>query len=82
MLCPNCDVEMTIRTGVRVTGDKDPDTATRVYLVQRFFCRNPACPAFGREQASVLHEMQTETDTPGTEEPAQSAHETDKLAAT
>ena len=73
---------MTIRTGVRVTGDKDPDTATRVYLVQRFFCRNPACPAFGREQASVLHEMQTETDAPGTGEPAQSAHETDEPAAT
>lgn len=69
---------MTIRTGVRVTGDKDPGTATRVYLVQRFFCRNPACPAFGREQASVLHEMQTETDAPETDAPETGEPETDE----
>lgn len=60
MLCPKCGVEMTIRASVRVTGDNSAGEKTRVYLVQRFFCRNPACPACGREQASVQHEMETE----------------------
>ena len=61
MLCPSCNVEMTIRTAVRVTGDSDPAEPTRVYLVQRFFCRNPQCPACGREGACVLHEMEPES---------------------
>lgn len=59
MLCPKCNVEMTIRTALRVTGDTSADEATRVFLVQRFFCRNKACAGYGAEQARVEHEMET-----------------------
>ena len=60
MLCPKCEIEMTIRAAVQVAGGDSPDKPTRVYLVQRFFCRNPACTACGREMASVRHEMEAE----------------------
>ena len=53
MLCPKCNVEMTIRTALRVTGDTSADEATRVFLVQRFFCRTKACAGVGAEQARV-----------------------------
>ncbi|MCI6305872.1 MAG: hypothetical protein SPJ32_04660 [Oscillospiraceae bacterium] len=33
---------------VKVTGDDDPKTQTRVFVVQELVCRSRRCPNFGR----------------------------------
>ena len=49
MVCPICSNLLRIASSrVKVTGDGDPKTQTRVFVVQELVCRSRRCPNFGR----------------------------------
>ena len=49
MVCPICSNLLRIASSrVKVTGDDDPETQTRVFVVQELVCRSRRCPNFWR----------------------------------
>lgn len=58
MKCPICDVEAMIgRSYTSVEGDNSPDTETRVFTVQEFWCRNKQCENYGRPIGIKKHQL-------------------------
>lgn len=50
MLCPKCNTLAAIRdTKYVTTGDNSPNEETKLYIEQRFYCRNRQCDNFGKE---------------------------------
>lgn len=61
MMCPLCGTEMGIAASYqRVEGDESPDTPTKVFTVQEFACRNPACLGVGKTAAKKEHCIYTQ----------------------
>ena len=59
MLCPQCQCEMRInKSYLRVTGDKSPDTQTKVEQVLELVCKNPQCAGYNQtqEQNHIVYE--------------------------
>lgn len=58
MICPKCKCEMRIAaTRTEVTGDKSPDTPTKVMTVQDLVCRSAQCDNFNRIVKTIKTEL-------------------------
>lgn len=63
MKCPKCNIEAAISKTRRVVeGDNSPDEETKLYIEQRFSCRNRQCPDFGREIGRIRNPLSLEKD--------------------
>ena len=58
MICPKCGVAAQIaRAKIVVEGDDSPERETKVYTVQEFVCRNPACECCGQTVGEARHRI-------------------------
>ena len=63
MKCPKCNIEAAI-SGTRyvATGDNSPDEETKLFIEQRFSCRNRQCANFGKEIGLKKNQLGLEKD--------------------
>lgn len=63
MLCPKCNISAAIRhVGYVVDGDNDPNKETKLYVEQKFMCRNPQCADYGKVIGRKRNPIRLEKD--------------------
>ena len=63
MKCPKCNIEAAISSTKYVTtGDDSPETETKLFIEQKFTCRNRHCVDFGKEIGTKRNPLRLERD--------------------
>ena len=63
MVCPKCKVECRVTKNTPViTGDNSADTATKLFRVLEFTCRNKQCADYGKVVKTIRDEQKFITE--------------------